>query len=446
MRTLLRLFAFVSIIVLIAMGCHKDLSYEEMLKLNSDKGFSSAFVKNWYYGSFIKTAEWSGSAEKKEKQPDWENGTKTMIGKLEAVEYPFIKGKSSYSISGDNSVTPAEAQKIAAASISKIIFIKTDNNQILVREINYVPDWVYLQSKKFNIGDMKSVTDKSDFTGRVIVKNWGGSILSTQVQIDGKTVKIGKKVTAKKAVNNEGVNSLTQGCLITTYCIWQQDCIITYNGDIIAGIECGPWFNTGECWQEENCSGGGDDGGGGGDDGGGGPDPCQTYGACSCDPSLASPQEIEFNNYVLVKSSSQVNVDANITAGGPAPIIGVTNWVVTEGSTANWQIKANTQYSYYHTTIINIPANTTEESYDLFNYQTVSSYYVGSNTFIQSTWTQTSVQDQVLNNKTTYTQGKSVVHGTIRHVLSLPFSAPYCPKALDQTVEIDPNTLNFTPR
>jgi hypothetical protein len=198
------------------------------------------------------------------------------------------------------------------------------------------------------------------------------------------------------------------------------------------------WVN-GELVYEEylyttcGCSGVGGGGGGGGGQ--------------NCNPALVSPEEIEYNNYVLMQPGSQITSTTVTTTAGTNPINGVTIWAVTGGQIANWQIKATTNYSYYHHRYFDMNLNAFVHTYDLFNYHTVSSYYTGSNTFITSTWTQTSVLDQVFNNNTANTYGTSVVHGTIRHKTNIPLSLPYCgPLSLDQTFEIAPNTLIFYPR
>ena len=185
MKTLLKLSVFASVIILIAIGCQKILSNRDL----SATTFNTTAAKNWYYGTFIKSSEWSGSAKKDKQLPDWKNGVITTIEKQDAVVYPFIKGSRSFSIPGDKSLTEPQCKRIADASLSKIAFIKTADNKISVKEIDYIPDWQYLQNKQFNIGEMKGSSGKSDFTGRVITKDWAGNILSIQIQVDGKTVK-----------------------------------------------------------------------------------------------------------------------------------------------------------------------------------------------------------------------------------------------------------------
>ena len=438
MKTLLKLCVFASAIILIAISCKKMLSNEDQSA--SGKTFNTAFVKNWYYGTFIKTAEWSAAAEKDKQLPDWKNGVITTIDKLDAVVYPFIKGKHSFALPGGNALTDPQGKRIAAASLSTIAFIKTADNKIVVKEIDYIPDWQYLQRKQFDIGEMKGVNGKSDFCGRVITKDWAGNILSIQMQVDGKTVRVGKRVKDKKSdMPSKGDNTSSLGeCTYTTLCLWQQDCVLIIHGDGMIENECGAWYIV-ECWEVENCPPPPPGGGGGG--GGGGP-----IEPPNCNPAMVSPEEEEFNNYVLMQSGSQVTADAPTSTEGQNPISGTHIWTVAGGQVSSWQIKANTNYSYFHDKYYDINLNAFVHTYNLFHYQTVSSYFVGSNSYITTTWTQTSVLDQVLDNNTSNTRGTSIVHGTIRNQASIPLNLPFCPKVLDVTQTIDPNTLIFNPR
>ncbi len=416
MKTLLKLFVFASAIILIAIGCKKMLSNEDQSA--SGKTFNTAFVKNWYYGTFIKTAEWSGVAEKDKQLPDWKNGIVTTIDKFEAVVYPFIKGKHAFLMPGDNSLTAPQCKRIAAASLSKIAFIKTDDNKIVVKEIDYIPDWQYLQQKQFNIGEMKGVNGITDFSGRVITKDWAGNILSIQTQVDGKTIKYGRIVKEKKSGNTKnGDNTSSLGeCTYTTLCLWQQDCVLTIYGDGMITNECGEWYIV-ECWEVENCP---DPPPGGG--GGGGPIEPPV-----CDPNAVWAEEEQFNNYVVMQSASEVSIDANTSPDGQDPITNAFTWIVAEALYGGWTVKANTNYSYFHDKYFDANLNAFIHTYNLFAFATGNGYFEGSNSVITSTYATTNpTVNQVINNNTSNTQGKSHVIGTLTHVCNIPIRIPYC--------------------
>ncbi|MBK8519389.1 MAG: hypothetical protein WAT20_05860 [Ferruginibacter sp.] len=438
MKTLLKLFVFASAIILIAISCKKMLSNEDQPA--SGKTFNTAFVKNWYYGTFIKTAEWSAAAEKDKQLPDWKNGVITTIDKLDAVVYPFIKGKHTFSLPGANALTDPQGKRIAAASLSTIAFIKTADNKIAVREIDYIPDWQYLQRKQFDMGDMKGVNGKSDFSGMVITKDWAGKILSLHTQVEGKTVKYGRIVKEKKSGNTKnGDNTSSLGeCTYTTFCLWQQDCVLIIHGDGMIENECGAWYIV-ECWEVENCP---DPPPGGGGGGGGGP-----IEPPACDPNAVWPEEEQFNNYVVMQSASEVSINANTSPDGQDPITNSFVWNVAEAEYGGWTVKANTNYSYFHDKYFDVNLNAFIHTYNLFVFATGNGYFVGSNFTITSTYTTTNpTVNQVINNNTSNTQGKSHVTGTLNHVLNIQIRIPYCdPLTLSSVDQID-NSMVFNPR
>jgi hypothetical protein len=125
------------------------------------------------------------------------------------------------------------------------------------------------------------------------------------------------------------------------------------------------------------------------------------------------------------------------------PISGLFSWTVVKGSFSGWSVDAITSYSYYHDRYFDINSNGFVHTYNLFNYHTLSSSYAGSNIAIETTWTQTAAQDQVLNNNTPNTKGKSTVAGSLHHRMRNPI--PGINTFLDVTSNAS-NVANFTPR
>lgn len=290
-KSLLFLFSFsaISIFIIAFTSCKKLPSYPTQ-NLDFDKPLNITSAKEWYYGTFKKSPEWISSTLHGKQLPDWKHGLSGKIGNLEFVEFPLIKSTSSFSISESNSLTTSEVKKIAAGSMSKIAFIKTPDNKIEIREIDYIPDWQYLQNKHFDISDISIINAANNFTGRLIVKKWDGFILSLRIFSDGKII---KKGSIKKSISNLHTNSSLsidspdEDCTSTEYCVWQADCTLSIYPDGMQTDICGDWYNTGECWTETYCSGGGGDdcelyGIGCGDGEGGGsepPNPCQSNAA-----------------------------------------------------------------------------------------------------------------------------------------------------------------------
>lgn len=434
MKSLLKLFAFTSALVLIAISCQKVLSNESSSSATSSKEFNTAFVKNWYVQTFVKTADWQNVWAKEKNVVDWKNENYHKVGAMEVIEYPLQKQKTSLLII-HKSLTNDQIKKLVNASLKRVAFIKNTKNEITVRELDYIPDWEYLQKKQFDIGNIYYDKPGSDFTGNLVVKSWNGTILSM--------FKIDNGAIAKKYSFNAASGTAQSRCPGEEACMWYEDC--DFYGDGFYG-NCGePYMDPTDCIDTGN-----------GCDPMGGGDPCQIYGNCNesggggsgsqqCDPTLVSPQEEEFNNYVQIAPTAPLTITASTSTYGSSPISGIITWTVAKGAIAGWEIKANTEYSYYHDRVFS--NNAFIHEYDLFHYKTVSSYYVGTNIAITSTWTQTSLLDQVLENKTSNTHGRSEVHGTIQNKLNITLNIPYCgPLNLTETKNVDPNILTYEPR
>lgn len=428
------------------MGCQKTLTNEDLVTdvASSSKGFNAAFAKEWYYSAFKKSADWLKAPDHGQKLPDWKGGIYYKIGDMEVVDFPLQKEKTKISIPSANSLTLADRNKLANASLKRILFIKNSENNITLREVDYIPDWQYLQKKKFDISNVAYGKGGDDFTGKMIVKDWEGASLSIRLVVNGKITQVGKIKNSNSKVNNiTGTNNTenVSSCTTFEFCIWQQDCVVILTGDVM-GSTCGEWYNTYECWTEEFCEGEEEE------------DPSTTYGVgCNggggggeqCDPSQVSTQEGEYNDYILMESTP-ADINTGISNASNNPISDVFSWDVTSALIAGWKIKANTNYSYIHDSYYDLNTNSMVHTYNLYYFHSGQGYFEGSNTFIQSTYTQANpTNNQVINNNTSYTQGKSHVIGSVKHVMSLPLNLPYCPKVIDQSFPVDGNLI-FTPR
>jgi len=143
-KLLLMLSLFFAITAISFVSCQKGIE-----KPASDE-FNVAAAKEWYYGTFKKSPEWKNSPLHGKKLPDWKKGFYRKVGNIEMVEFPLVKIKTSISVSSNAQLTNAQKQRIAEASLSRIVFIKKDD-KVLIREIDYIPDWEYLQNKGFDI-------------------------------------------------------------------------------------------------------------------------------------------------------------------------------------------------------------------------------------------------------------------------------------------------------
>ena len=247
---------FISALVLFS--CRREIAAEQE---NRQTDFTSAAAKEWYYATFKKSAEWQESSQKGKKLPEWNHPNVSKLGSTEFVEYPLKKAHSAYPITATDfsgkSLNVQETVRTAEASTSKIVFFKQPSGKIIVREFDYIPDWNYLNAKKFDIGNTSILGQQADFTGRVIVKNWKGDIINMAYYENGIAKMRGRKA-GKSANLNPGTPIDNENCHEAEFCIWQQDCDLSIYGDGMVTYECTNWYNTGECWMEYWCDEGGD--------------------------------------------------------------------------------------------------------------------------------------------------------------------------------------------
>lgn len=175
------------------------------------------------------------------KLPDWKNGVYRKVGSIEIVEFPLVKGKTSISIPNNN-LSGTEYKQIAEASLTRIVFIKKGDEEILIREIDYIPELSYLKGKSFDISHNNLTKIDNNFSGILIIKKWNGMPVVTWGLENGKfTYKSNSKInTATNRTSDQQC-----GTLVTEY---ERDCTEMWYGDVMAYEECGPWTPTGNSW------------------------------------------------------------------------------------------------------------------------------------------------------------------------------------------------------
>jgi hypothetical protein len=221
MKKVLKLSALIAILFFVS-SCQKNLNFE-----NEQKGFNPAFVKEWYYGKFKKSAEWLSSNEHGKKLPDWNTGNYRKVGNIEIVDFRLGQEKRRVPITSDTSISVADKKRIAESSFTRILFIKT-GDKIEVRELQFVPEIAYLKQKNYDLSEVRLGDGKNDFTGRIITRKWNGEILSTRGLVNGK-IKTVIKPIEKKNENKKNSETLRtiQFCDEKTTCIWVITCTKT---------------------------------------------------------------------------------------------------------------------------------------------------------------------------------------------------------------------------
>ena len=154
---------------------------------------------------------------------------------MEIVEFPLSRETTSFGILSE-SLTAQDRHLVFSGSLGRIIFIKTSDGRIVVRELDYVPDLAYLQTKKFDISEVMLGTDNNDFTGRLTIKKWGGEKLSVLKMEKGKIIAKGKIRPVQQNANNLNTES---GCSLEFICDEMETCTYYKEGD--------RWVNTGNC-------------------------------------------------------------------------------------------------------------------------------------------------------------------------------------------------------
>lgn len=237
--------AILTIILLVfILSCQK-----EMARRAPENAFDASFVKEWYYGTFKKSAEWASSAQKGKKLPDWKHPIVGKIAGHDVIEFPLVEASKNFAL--PSSLNLADRQRLAGASISRIQFIRgTAPSDIRVREVDYIPDAEYARGKGYDISDQSVVQNNTDFTGTLVVKKWNGESLGLAEFKEGKFEK--KGTILKGSLGNR---PQTETCTVTEFCIIQQDCILYIYADGMTSNECSEWYNTGECWETEYCTG-----------------------------------------------------------------------------------------------------------------------------------------------------------------------------------------------
>jgi hypothetical protein len=179
-------------------ACNKDTD-----DVTSDI-FTQASAEEWFNSTFKKSEEWQQNAESQNKIPDWSNGSYLKKDGLEIFEFPLAENKATISVPADKTITSNETRKILDATLSRMVIIKTNTNEMMVRKLYYVPEYNYLLSKGYDISTVMFNKTNDDFTGLLITKKWNDEILSYHQVKNGKI----EEMLIKYDVNTPDSNSL----------------------------------------------------------------------------------------------------------------------------------------------------------------------------------------------------------------------------------------------
>jgi hypothetical protein len=243
MRKFIKLFATALVATVIIIACQKEISNSK-----KDNVFDDKSVKEWYYGTFKKSPEWAeyNSSLKGRKLPDWKNGTYKKLGDMEMVEFPLVKEKNTVPILQKTNLQESEKRKIVNAAISRAVFIKQKTGNVIVREMQYIPDIDYLARHNFDISQNTIGNTDKDFSGIIIIKKWNGQDVSKNILKNGKII---SKIKIQDNYSQIG-GGLTESCPVgnTEIIEWARDDVIHIYGDGMITYQYGEWYQTGNQW------------------------------------------------------------------------------------------------------------------------------------------------------------------------------------------------------
>lgn len=412
-RSLLVLFSFAIFIVICLNGCKKN-SQDSLSPEVKQSMFSIADAKQWYSTSGSLKASISNARTDTFKNklgkftPLWDKAINTEDSKFYIVESPLT-----FDNAPGYSVKSADKSLAAINGSTRLLVLKDKQTGEMASALMHIYSSTGSGSEKISYGK----TD--DFSGMIFFTDIDGNFINGWKYENGKVT--GKCKSMAGARSNYRL-ATSDEC--TTYTIYILIRTCTYDRFGTATY-CTPWevlFS----YQENTC-------------------PSTGTGAIepSCNQSERDNAIQEFNSYILFTGGSAYYEPAASTFGDD-PIIGVLTVDVVVGSIANWKIKADIRYGYYHRSV---DGNRSNDYYDLFDYQCGNGYFTGSNMLIKSTYTTTTPTTNIVtNNNTPNCLGVSYVVGTIKHVLNTGVKLPYCDPLAYESIDNINRPIYFRPK
>lgn len=218
------------------------------------QGFEIDEAKEYYYGTFKKSQQYSTNLLKGKRLPDWSHGKAYKMGTMEFVEFPLVQEKKHVSVPGN--LSPEDKKRIISATISRIAFIKLANGNVKTRLIQYIPDLDYLRKSNYDISHNQFNNVDKDFSGVIEVTDWSGKLVEGLVLNNGKAAKTivkRKPVDHQEQVSTNSVALLSEGCGYIVTTDYVVECVYTYQGDVLVSVDCEEPQVTGVTVSEYGC-------------------------------------------------------------------------------------------------------------------------------------------------------------------------------------------------
>jgi len=201
--------AIIIIASIVVIACRKS---DSPAKENLSSKFDVAASKEWWYGSFRKSTDYTtvdyssvfapfskDGAIAGKKYPSWKDGIDYKIGGLQIVELPLVYNNQVSTFPGSERFDEAEKVRIASASLRKLLLIKKPGNSVVVRTITLIPSPEYAKQKNYDISSNTLQKPDPQFSGWLVVKDWKETIINFwQIENDRRV----KKMTIEQKLTN----------------------------------------------------------------------------------------------------------------------------------------------------------------------------------------------------------------------------------------------------
>jgi hypothetical protein len=205
--------------------------------------FDASAAKEWFYGVFKKTKEFTEVPVQLDgrKLPDWKTGRYKKAGSMEVVEFDLVMEKKKALIKQNEN--RADASRLAEATINKAVFVKKDN-KITLNIVQYLPEAGYAQANGYDISKNSIIEPDKTFSGKVLITRWNTLFVKGYNISNGKKTRIISQLVNRFKQEGEtpAPNSpINPDCYYSYYAWFEQNCTVTPLGDGMSIEVCSDW-------------------------------------------------------------------------------------------------------------------------------------------------------------------------------------------------------------
>jgi hypothetical protein len=173
----------------------------------ANTAFTAKAAQDWWWATFRKSPEATqlnrqspfaslalygpnGTVQSKlTKLPNFKEAVAYTIGTSQVVEASLVYPANTIFIPGAERQTAEQKQRIAAASLQRVLFIKTASGKIEVRLATLVPTYAYAAAKGFDISHNSFGKLDADFDGFIFTRRWNETPLQLMAVENGRRTK-----------------------------------------------------------------------------------------------------------------------------------------------------------------------------------------------------------------------------------------------------------------